>query len=340
MQTHLLAGVYFSFACWLCAAALLSFAAHLSGRRNADYLLFALLSIVLGVHAVGTGVAYLNGDGTNLARWAAGTTLAQAASVVAAALHLHFAIRYAAIPRQLTLSVAAYAIAGVLEYLVLRGDWSRAASAALVQLDTMGLQITMTSAPLDASAFAFLVATPLAHFGSCLLIGKAYLSGRRDGLAVFVGAGVLSVTAANDALVACGALRGLSLLPVGFTAFIAALAIAFVHRYADARVEIRRQSRELAEHSSKLRKNRRLLREMQSELGRKEQLAAIGEMAAVIAHEVRNPLAVISNAVASLRRNGLSRHDHDVLLTILDEEAVRLNRLVSDLLSYARPINL
>jgi signal transduction histidine kinase len=75
------------------------------------------------------------------------------------------------------------------------------------------------------------------------------------------------------------------------------------------------------------------------ELVRKEQLAVVGELAAVIAHEVRNPLAIIANAVAGLRKEVISRDDHETLLCILDEETSRLNRLVTDLLRYARPVN-
>ncbi len=77
----------------------------------------------------------------------------------------------------------------------------------------------------------------------------------------------------------------------------------------------------------------------EEQLVQKEQLAVVGELAAVIAHEVRNPLAIITNAVAGLRKQVISREDRETLLSILDEEANRLNRLVTDLLRYARPVN-
>ena len=80
------------------------------------------------------------------------------------------------------------------------------------------------------------------------------------------------------------------------------------------------------------------LRLVQEELVRKEQLAAVGELSAVIAHEVRNPLAVLRNATASLRHGGLGADDEADLLAVLDEETDRLNRLVRDLLTYARPV--
>jgi signal transduction histidine kinase len=65
----------------------------------------------------------------------------------------------------------------------------------------------------------------------------------------------------------------------------------------------------------------------------------VGELAAAIAHEVRNPLAVIVNAVAGLRRAGIREEDRTMLLDIVDEEAGRLNRLVTDLLRFARPVS-
>jgi len=65
----------------------------------------------------------------------------------------------------------------------------------------------------------------------------------------------------------------------------------------------------------------------------------VGELAAAIAHEVRNPLAVIVNAVAGLRRSSLRQEDRVTLLDIIEEEAGRLNRLVGDLLRFARPFS-
>lgn len=72
----------------------------------------------------------------------------------------------------------------------------------------------------------------------------------------------------------------------------------------------------------------------QEELVKRERLAAVGELAAVVAHEVRNPLAVVFNAVAALKKQGAKR---DPLLAIIQEEAERLRDIVSDLLEFARP---
>lgn len=79
------------------------------------------------------------------------------------------------------------------------------------------------------------------------------------------------------------------------------------------------------------------LHALQSALVRKERLAAVGEMAAVMAHEVRNPLGIIFNALASLQRYPGEPNVAPQLLGIIGEEAERLRRLVTNLLDFSRP---
>jgi len=74
-----------------------------------------------------------------------------------------------------------------------------------------------------------------------------------------------------------------------------------------------------------------------AEMVKRERLAALGELAAIVAHEVRNPLGVIFNAVSSLRRAGVAEGDAGMLVDILAEESDRLNRIVGDLLDFSRP---
>jgi signal transduction histidine kinase len=68
-----------------------------------------------------------------------------------------------------------------------------------------------------------------------------------------------------------------------------------------------------------------------------ERLAALGELSAVVAHEVRNPLGAIFNAVASLKRQAGPQGASLPLLDIVSEESERLNHIVNDLLEFARP---
>jgi signal transduction histidine kinase len=57
----------------------------------------------------------------------------------------------------------------------------------------------------------------------------------------------------------------------------------------------------------------------------------------VVAHEVRNPLGVIFNSLGSMRKLMRPTGDSAMLLDIVEEEADRLDRIVRDLLDFARP---
>ena len=76
----------------------------------------------------------------------------------------------------------------------------------------------------------------------------------------------------------------------------------------------------------------------QNELIDRERLAALGELSASIAHEVRNPLGVIFNSLHGLKRLLRPGGEVKLLLDIVGEESERLDRMVGDLLDYSRPL--
>jgi two-component system sensor histidine kinase PilS (NtrC family) len=79
---------------------------------------------------------------------------------------------------------------------------------------------------------------------------------------------------------------------------------------------------------------------MEQELRRSERLAGVGQLAADIAHEIRNPLAAISGSVEMLE-TGLGEGNRDPearrLMGIVLREIDRLNHLITDFLQFARP---
>ncbi len=79
------------------------------------------------------------------------------------------------------------------------------------------------------------------------------------------------------------------------------------------------------------------LERAQRELIKRERLAALGELAAIMAHEVRNPLAVLFNSLGSLSKLVPAEGDTAMLLSIMGEETRRLERLVRELLDFSRP---
>jgi two-component system sensor histidine kinase PilS (NtrC family) len=77
--------------------------------------------------------------------------------------------------------------------------------------------------------------------------------------------------------------------------------------------------------------------ELEREVRRQERLAAVGKMAAGLAHEIRNPLASMRGSVQVLASELALMPEQSQLMEIVLRESDRLNRIVSDFLTYARP---
>jgi two-component system sensor histidine kinase PilS (NtrC family) len=78
-------------------------------------------------------------------------------------------------------------------------------------------------------------------------------------------------------------------------------------------------------------------RKLQEEVQLKERMAAVGEMAAGLAHEIGNPLAAISGSVQMLARTSVENSAQQRLLDIVLAESRRLDRTIKSFLRYARP---
>lgn len=79
------------------------------------------------------------------------------------------------------------------------------------------------------------------------------------------------------------------------------------------------------------------MRRMETALKKADRLAAVGELSARMAHEIRNPLAALCGSVQLLATHGSITEADQRLLTIVTREADRLNALITDFLVYARP---
>jgi signal transduction histidine kinase len=76
----------------------------------------------------------------------------------------------------------------------------------------------------------------------------------------------------------------------------------------------------------------------QREISQKERLSSLGRLSTVIAHEVRNPLMIIKAALHTLGRPDLSRSALEEATADINDEIIRLNRIVNEVLDFARPI--
>lgn len=137
------------------------------------------------------------------------------------------------------------------------------------------------------------------------------------------GLSLLTAAGVSDIFASSGITSAPYVLPVGFLALTVFVGAALTSRFVESARALDRAAERL--------------RATQDQLVKRERLAAIGELSAVVAHEVRNPVGVIFNALATLRKRPRDSSDHDALLDIVQEEAERLKRMVADLLEFAKP---
>ncbi len=167
-------------------------------------------------------------------------------------------------------------------------------------VDLLRTEVLVPRTPPTLLGALVAVATVAAALFALAALGRAFLRGRREA-AGFIGLTLLSVTVVFDALRKVGWAAGPALAPFGYAAFVNGVIMTLLARFADLRSQLEARAGELRDRARALARSYEELRAAQDELVHKEQLAAVGELSAVVAHEVRNPLAIISNAVATLR---------------------------------------
>ncbi len=193
----------------------------------------------------------------------------------------------------------------------------------LVSRDVRWLRIHYRDA--EPTAFGVVTAGYFA-FGLTVLFAR-YLGRWRNGIAGARSHAIallgLIVGALHDALAMSGMSRGPYLLDLSMFVLVVSVGASLVARFVESARILETQSSELAI--------------AHDELIKRERLSALGELAAVVAHEVRNPLAVVFNAAAMLPKTDSSSQEHAQLIAIVQEEAGRMRDIVSALLEFARP---
>lgn len=99
----------------------------------------------------------------------------------------------------------------------------------------------------------------------------------------------------------------------------------------------RKQRMELQVTSEELAKVNRELKDSFEQIKRADRLSAIGQLSASLAHEIRNPLASIDGAANLIESAQTSEEMRKGSLAIIHKEIQRLNRLLTNLLDFARP---
>jgi len=102
--------------------------------------------------------------------------------------------------------------------------------------------------------------------------------------------------------------------------------------------ERERRERRLVEHLNReLQENQQRLTEAQEQLIRSDRLATVGELAAGLAHDLRNPLAGVSGTLHVLAGQLPDTDPQQALLTEIQSQIARMNKTLTDLLWHARP---
>ena len=76
----------------------------------------------------------------------------------------------------------------------------------------------------------------------------------------------------------------------------------------------------------------------QREAAQRERLSSLGRLSTVVAHEIRNPLMIIRTALRTLQKGTSHPPEVQSAIADIDEEVTRLNRIVAEVLDFARPI--
>lgn len=328
MNDAFFAGALAAWAVTYCSVALLFMLANLWARREREYLLFGLFVLSLAVLNAGVALVF-QPDGAPPGLL--GNRVAVTGGLFAALFQLQFALHFSGRARPVWL----YGAGGIALVLFV---WTWAILWDAPQVADTSPAKFLQLAPLLGLAFSGVTVVSLVVTMSFL--GLSWSRGRIEALLLLGAAGVVGAAALHDLFVIHDPTRRASELvsPFVLWIYVVAMAATLLLRYRGAEGRLAETASSLRARTEELRRSHAELEKIQSELVRKEQLAAVGELAASIAHEVRNPLAVIVNANAGLRRRTLSEEDRETLLSIIDEETERLNRLVAELLRFARPV--
>jgi signal transduction histidine kinase len=312
------------------ALAVFFFATFAYRRREVEFLIFGLGCAAMSMHAFGMASEHV---APSKEAWHVFAMFSSIGVNAAAAFNLHFVTRYVGLRLPRTVFVVLYGFVGLAAILILSGLWWEPDSFRFAPGSILGLRTRSpiwTATPVASFAYVVMVSELIAAF---VLLVRARLRGLQGAGWVSLGMALILAAGGNDLGIILGFWSTLHLGSMTFVAYAVAVGITLPARYGAAAAGLVRAQEDLETSNAQV----GVFRE---QLETKAALAALGELSATVAHEVRNPLAIIINACASLRRPAVSAEDHGVLLKIIEEESHHLNQLVTDLLRFARPISI
>lgn len=326
-----------AFSAWVVAYLLMGsyfVGAYVARRRQPEHLVFALLTLCLAVHTVGLAIHYASPTPET---WRASHLVANGAAVAAIVFGVHFGILVGAPTSAARLLKPIYLTGAFFLLALLLRQWFRVDEAYVVTASIFGAHVDVVRAPPAWGALVFYTFATGATVSMPVLLGRAWLRGGQT-FAAFAGAIVLLIAVLADIIATVGGGHWVHLTPHAYVLFAFGVAGSLIDRFRAVSHELEVRSAELERRTADLAASCEELTTTRAELLRKEQLAALGEMAAVVAHEIRNPVSIIHNALATLAKPAIKPDERETLLRVLQEESTRLNKIVTELLSYVRPL--
>jgi two-component system sensor histidine kinase HydH len=170
----------------------------------------------------------------------------------------------------------------------------------------------------------------LQHLYFFPVVYAGFTIGWRGGLAAALFAAAVQAVHIRETWVPAHSYAGGQILEIPLFCVAGVLCGILVERERRQREQLARTTQQLNEVYLRLQHNF-------DEMKRAERLYAVGQLAAGLAHEIRNPLASIAGASGILRRNAHLEETHVRVLAVIDKECQRLTRLLSNFLDFARP---
>ncbi len=340
---ELLAGINLAWTAFYILISLSLCAIYLRFGRNRDYLVFAVVCAELSVYSGSRVAFYLASDFESILM--PGRVM-MASLAPATATLLHLAMRRASIRRRtlaITSTATHAAAVGFMILSLLGGalDYSKPLHKPI----SLGFtKVVLREYGLSTPGLAMAVLCLAGALVAGGFLVRSYRGDRFNKVLIAAAFTVLGLFTLNDILLATNVTRSIYVVEHGFFLFILGVLTGFLREFERSREELRLRSEALQEANMSLEQLADDLSESairldraRSETSRLRPMADLGRLSASLAHEIRNPLAVLSNVASTLRRHGRSRDTEFVsLVEMLQEETDRLARLVDDLLLFSQ----
>jgi signal transduction histidine kinase len=335
---ELLAGIHLGWSIVYSILALSMFAVWLRFGRRKEYLLFGILCLELVVFSVARSVFYYHGGSADFVI-AGRLTVAM---LPLAAVTMLIVAGWNARLKGRTWNIASCIIhgLGLLCFVAAMTGWSLDYSHVhentISGFGIEGVLREFTLTPLGIACSIYVLILALAGM---VILFYSYANDRFMQVFFVLSCVLLGGCTVNDILLQAGLIPSLYLVEHGIFVVILGAFTGFLRQFEQSRKELERANITLAKMAGDLSDSVTRLDRITDETRLLRPMADLGRLSASLAHEIRNPLAVLSNVAATLRRYRTDRVDSEeyaALVEMLQEETNRLARLVDDLLLFSQ----